>query len=236
MALKGVARRLLIVLGIVADLEGGRPPDAGEFKDPRITPGFPWRWLLSCPRGCCALEGHGRRAQRRSHLLGGDGRLGGRWLRRPGNFLDCPCHRGWECGHGRLNSLKQWRVCCRSYILEWGRNRSRLRAVCRLPEDPFAASGAAEGVDPPTSPSWRGAGSSNMMASDARAAPNEVPASAKGVATDAAASFCHGLEHLPIVAWDLGGVRVNDCDTRDGQVPGHRHVLCTPDRRRDPGR
>jgi hypothetical protein len=43
-ALEGVARcRLLVVLGIVADLEGGHPRDVGEIKDMGIiTSDIPW--------------------------------------------------------------------------------------------------------------------------------------------------------------------------------------------------
>jgi hypothetical protein len=35
----------------------------------------------------------------------------------------------------------------------------------------------------------------------------------------------HGLENLPIIAQELNGVKIDDLDTRDAKVPGHRYVI-----------
>jgi hypothetical protein len=121
--LEGVACcGLLVVLSIIADLEGGRPRDTGEFEDPGVTTSDISRQgcaqtlhgLLylqgggSCHalRGIVLLRDHGGMAPRRSLLLGGDDGLGGRWLRRPRNVLDSPYHRGWGRGHVRLCNLE----------------------------------------------------------------------------------------------------------------------------------
>jgi hypothetical protein len=116
----------------------------------------------------------------RGHHFDSKGELEGRRLHHLDNLLDRP------------KSLERGRFHFRPCSLEWGRDWGRLHASRRISENPLAASDAAEGTGPLTSPPWPSVSCSGAAASGASATLDEPPVSAGAAATDAVNSGTSG--------------------------------------------